>query len=479
MCRFQFVMPALVSFVIVISLYSCKENKPKIDVAESTSNQLSKDDFTLAEDIDPNIYFATEENKAIDPNDQLMEVFRKKKAADMADPTKPRPLPPEEISQLENVSAEQEWGDIKDVFQFDWSKIEDERIASLTATIKARKIFDNADLKVVELVIAAGAIMPMHAQATPAVYFVLDGEGEITVGDKTSQVYTGTSIKSDSYEQKRVEVTGQKPLKLLWFSWAPEGDESYLQSGYYLTGSNLHVQSQNGVLPEQFYFWDAEIEKTFKLKSADASLSETEDEFIKSQIEAWNQAEKDRFYPDVPAFRSANQVDWVDVMKMDPKSFFFAKDLTSLGSTLDMMSRLAKIKSVFRVNRPDSGYDLNYSYLAWGPQSKYIAHSHAICEFYYVLEGDVEYIIDEERFRAQPGNFYFHPPYYDHEMRGLKEGVPFLSISGTWVPYGRRELFEEPMFLLEDPEVLDDLTFSDDFDFHDFGMKRGQVYGDL
>ena len=144
-----------------------------------------------------------------------------------------------------------------------------------------------------------------------------------------------------------------------------------------------------------------------------------------------------------------------------------------------MLGRIAKIKSVFRVERPDSGYDLNYSYLAWGPLSKYVTHSHAICEFYYLLEGEVEYIIDGQEFHAIPGNFYFHPPYYDHEMRGLKEGVPFLSISGSWIPFGERALFDLPFYLLEEVPAMDKVSFPDDFDFHDFEIQRDLEYGVL
>ncbi len=143
-----------------------------------------------------------------------------------------------------------------------------------------------------------------------------------------------------------------------------------------------------------------------------------------------------------------------------------------------MLGRIATIKSVFRVKRPDNGYDLNYSYLAWGPMSKYVTHSHAICEFYYLLDGDVEYIINKEVFHAVPGNFYFHPPYYDHEMRGLKAGVPFLSISGTWIPFGKRELFDRPFYLLEEVSE-EDFSFPADFDFHDFNIRRNLEFGVL
>ena len=187
--------------------------------------------------------------------------------------------------------------------------------------------------------------------------------------------------------------------------------------------------------------------------------------------------DKISFYPNTPTFKSASEIEWVDLMKLDPKAFFFVKDLQKLGNLSTMLSKIAKIKSVFRVQRPDSGYDLNYSYLAWGPQSKYTTHSHAICEFYYLLEGDVEYIINEQKFHAVPGNFYWHPPYYDHEMRGLKADVPFLSISGSWIPYGKRDLFEKPFLLLEDIPTQEVTPITDDFDFHDFKLNKSLKYG--
>jgi len=91
----------------------------------------------------------------------------------------------------------------------------------------------------------------------------------------------------------------------------------------------------------------------------------------------------------------------------------------------------------------------------------------------------VEYIINGETYHGVPGNFYFHPPYYDHEMRGLKKGISFSSISGSWIPKGKRELFDLPFFLLEDVESMEEVRFPDNFDFHDFKMKKGQQYGVL
>ena len=237
------------------------------------------------------------------------------------------------------------------------------------------------------------------------------------------------------------------------------------------------MQPIEAVLPDKFTFWEAENSKDFKILADATNASRPVSTFVKNQIAIWEGLDKTVFYPADPTFKRAAAMDWIDIVNIDPKSFFFAKDLQSLGDVLKMLARIAKIKSVFRVTRPEGGYDLNYSYLAWGPQSKYITHSHAICEFYYLLEGEVEYIINQQKYHAVPGNFYFHPPYYDHEMRGLKPGVPFLSISGSWIPFGKRALFEKPFLLLEDISVPMDSKLSKDFNFHNFKLNRTLQFG--
>lgn len=466
----------IIYLVFLSILFSCQQDK-----TESTETikltPLSEEDFTPIENIDPQIYFPTEENTAKDPNNPLTDMFRKKKQADMANPEKPRPFEDKDINQIENISHEQAWGALDKIFKFDWGQLGNKALEDLSQVVKTRLIFDNLDLKVVELAIAAGGTLPLHAQATPSVYHVLGGEAEVWSNDDVAKVTPGTSITFDSYAKKRVQVTSTEPLKILWFSWAPEGNKSYLESGYYLTGSNLHIQPIQAVLPNDFTFWDAAIGKAYQTIESPSPTPSNISKFIKTQKSTWANLNKTSFYPNTPAFKSASEIDWVDMMNLDPKSFFFAKDLKKLGSLTKMLSRMAKIKSVFRVKRPDSGYDLNYSYLAWGPQSKYTTHSHAICEFYYLLDGDVEYIINQQKYHAVPGNFYWHPPYYDHEMRGLKANVPFLSISGSWIPFGKRELFDLPFLLLEDIPEQKGLSLPDNFDFHKFNLNKNLEYG--
>ena len=109
---------------------------------------LSAKDFTPIEKINPQIYFATPENIAKDPNNPLMDMFRKKKVADMTNPEKPRPFDEKDINQIENISYQQAWMPIDKIFKFDWEQLGEKTLADLSQVIKTRLIFDNLDLKV-------------------------------------------------------------------------------------------------------------------------------------------------------------------------------------------------------------------------------------------------------------------------------------------------------------------------------------------
>jgi mannose-6-phosphate isomerase-like protein (cupin superfamily) len=131
------------------------------------------------------------------------------------------------------------------------------------------------------------------------------------------------------------------------------------------------------------------------------------------------------------------------------------------------------MKGIFQAKNPGAQYDFNFSYIALGPMSKYVTHSHATPEFYYVLDGETEWIVDGETYVARPGHVYFHGPYRDHEMRGLLEGEPMRAITGSWAPFGDRTVWSQPGFLLESlpgDELAHGLSV--DFDFHRFARKE-------
>ena len=199
----------IIFLLLLVAFTACQQESAKTTMSAESSEELpilSEKDFTPIDKIDPQVYFPTNQNKTIDPHNELTEMFRQKKAADMSNPDKPRPLPEEDINPLENIAHQQPWAPLDKLFKFDWKRLGENALSDLSKVAKARLIFDNLDLKVIELAVAAGAILPLHAEATPSVYHILGGTAEVISNQEKAIVYPGTSITFDSYAQKRVST---------------------------------------------------------------------------------------------------------------------------------------------------------------------------------------------------------------------------------------------------------------------------------
>ncbi len=416
--------------------------------------------------INPEIYHPTKASRKIDPNDKILQAFRERKIKDMADPSMPRPFSISDYARAETRDVDVVWEDLSKIFKYNWKILKFEapkKVAQLKKAVRARVIFSTPDVKIVELAIAPGGILPAFSQAAPSAYHVLEGSAKFTSGSKTAEVYVGTSIKVEPNDNVRIETTSKKPLKLLWFSWAPGGDERYLSAGYYLTGSNFQVQPQEAEIPKNFAVWNEN--KRFKI------LSDKPDK----------QSAGKALYPDVPTFRSKVDDNWLDFRSLTDGGFFWAADLKRMGSLMGVIQKIVRMTGVFRASVPGKQYDFNFSYIVWGPHSKYIMHSHATPEFYYILSGKTEWVLGGTKghtYTATPGNIYFHPPYVEHEMLGLGSD-PLIAITGSWAPYGDRSVFSKP-FELNEPLPTQKATakFPENFRFNHFdALKKGLKYG--
>jgi len=415
--------------------------------------------------INPEIYHPTPESRKIDPNDKLLQKFRERKVRDLLNPNMPRPFSISDYAREETKDTKVPWEDPSKIFKYDWNILKFEaprKVEQFKKAVKARVIFSTPDVRIIELAVAPGGIVPAFSQAAPSAYHVLEGNALFTSGSTTAKVYPGTSVKVEPGTITRIEADSKTPVKFLWFSWAPGGDERYLSAGYYLTGSNFQIQPKEAVLPKNFEVWKEK--KKFKI------------------VREGNETIRRELYPETPTFYSAMNGNWLDFRSLTDGGFFWAADLKSMGSLLGIMNKIVRMKGVFRASVPGKQYDFNFSYIVWGPHSKYIMHSHATPEFYYILEGKTQWMLGGKNghiYTATPGNIYFHAPYLEHEMLGLGD-KPLVAITGSWAPYGDRSVFCKPFELHEPlPTQKETALFPKDFKFNDFkDLKRMQKYGE-
>jgi mannose-6-phosphate isomerase-like protein (cupin superfamily) len=433
-------------------------------------------------DITPEIWDATEQNMKSDPMDSMYSAMRASRQKALKNPDAPQMFSGENLIQNEYSSSKNPWQKLEDVINIDWKTVNIEspkELAQLRKSLKVKTVFNHPDLKIIEVAIGSGALLPRHADSAPGAYHIVEGSAEITVNGETIHAFTGTSVKLESLSERRIQVTSGVPLKLLWFRWAPGGEQAYLDYGYYLTGSNFHLQPLESVMPKNYQQWEERFRKRF-LEMNPALIHEPKAGFFDTQQhQLATMKNKDKFkkianqYPTAPQFSNELDVTWLDFENMPSEGFFWAKDASQGGDALASWNKMTRMKGVFQAKVPNKQFDFNISYIASGPTGKYVTHSHATPEFYYILGGKTEWIISGTTYVAVPGNVYFHNPYAGHEMRGLEEGNPEIVITGSWAPFGDRTVFKAPTLLTEAlVQQPENSVIKEDFNFHDFKIMK-------
>jgi len=421
-------------------------------------------------EVDPAIYARIDD--PTDPYRHKYAEFRARRERDRTDPSSPEPL---ERVAARHRTNEMPWGDAYELLPFDWDairRVSPDEVDSFLSSFRIRVGFDHPDLEIRQLILGAGGRLPMHALGAPAAYVVIDGKGEITVDGETWTVTRGATVKLEPYVARSLQADDSAPLKLLWIRWAPGGDQAYIDSGYYLTGANQHIQPAQASFGEIYDFWGPPDTESGPVSSTGESGAPEEGSFYAKQ-----QAERSAarqalgsdatLYPTVAVFGHADAIPWLSEETLRAGGFFFSEDMASLGDVVTRMIQIARHKAIFRATRPDGRWDFNFSQTAWGARSTYVEHSHVIPEFYYVLSGPVIYGVDGERHESLPGDILFNNSYSPHLAQGIVDGLVFRSFSSTFAPNGDRSVFDRPGFLIEALEIQPaSAELGEDVSFH-------------
>ncbi len=449
----------------------------------SSPRAIAPDERFSYREVDPGFWEETAANMAVDPFQPVIQGLRDRKARDLADPSAPAPFRDGDLIPKHLAAPLRPWDDVRDVLGFDWTGLAETSHAELTqleGVLRLRTVLAHPDLRIIEVALGPGAILPSHADPAPGALHVISGTAEVRVAGVRIQAYPGTSVRLDPLEPRRIEAGRAAPLRLLWFRFAPGGEQRYLGFGYYLTGSNFHAQPLEATMPADYQHWPDEVRVRHAVEALPQESSEPGEvsDFVRDQREALRRARAmpgrpAALYPETPLAVSELDVAWLDFTNLGTARFFWADDASSATGALRSWNRIARMKGIFQSRTPEGLYDFNMSYIANGPTGKYVTHSHATPEFYYVLGGETEWKIAGDTFTARAGSVFFHAPYQDHEMRGLVEGEPMRAITGSWAPFGDRSVFRAPMLLTEPlPTQPASSLLPGGFVFHAFDLKR-------
>ena len=88
---------------------------------------------------------------------------------------------------------------------------------------------DDVFMGVLEL--APKATYPAHQHPAPEIYYVISGKAEWSVDDETFVVESGAAIHHPPNASHRMVNIGDDVLRLVYFWWAPGGNQEVLKVG--------------------------------------------------------------------------------------------------------------------------------------------------------------------------------------------------------------------------------------------------------
>jgi quercetin dioxygenase-like cupin family protein len=255
-----------------------------------------------------------------------------------------------------------------------------------------------------------GETYPAHSHPAPEIYYVISGEAQWFVDDESQTVVPGSMIYHRPYAVHGWRnLSKDKPLRVAWIWWS-EGDNSVLAKGARFTNPDLFasrdkVQPVAVPLPKvRMNENDSVNEKYGEYPVAGRLVGTTA--FVHQ-----NATPKKATKSHPGWFRGTGENGIADA---NAKYFY---------------------NELIGPNLPKPAFSNNYLY--FGPLeqqsgSTYFAHNHPAPEFYYVISGEADYYVDDERQTVKPGTIIYHRPYAVHGWT-VTSKEPLRMIWAWWV----------------------------------------------
>jgi quercetin dioxygenase-like cupin family protein len=111
-------------------------------------------------------------------------------------------------------------GCLVDLQDLDWESWEDPKLAAQSA-VRWKMVFSGdrtptGAMSIGMAEIAPGGVLPLHHHAPAEIYHVLEGHGEVVVGDARHELRPGRLVFIPADMQHRTSNTGPSPLRFLF-----------------------------------------------------------------------------------------------------------------------------------------------------------------------------------------------------------------------------------------------------------------------
>jgi quercetin dioxygenase-like cupin family protein len=283
------------------------------------------------------------------------------------------------------------------------------------------------------LELAAGETYPAHNHPAPELYYVVEGEADWYVNDEKQHVTPGSVIYHRPYDVHGwVNTSQDKPLRVVWMWWA-EKNPSVMNSGARFTNPDL-FKTEESIMPHAVPVPAVRHSET----SHDAQKYDGEHPVF-GRVEG-----QSAFFHEAAAASKAN--------KSYPAWFrgHAAKGLADEHSHYSYKELVGPERYI------TTGLNSEYFYfgtLELTAGKSYPAHNHPASEVYFVLEGEADWYVNDEKQHVTPGSIIYHRPFAAHGWTNT--GATPLKVLWFWWPEdGDTSVFDKGARLIN-PELSD------------------------
>jgi len=269
------------------------------------------------------------------------------------------------------------------------------------------------------LELAPGEAYPAHNHPSYEVYYILEGEAEWFVDDESQIVVPGDVIYHNPYAVHGWKNRSKdKPLKMAYVWWAA-GDPSVLGKGARFTNPDL-FKSKDKIKPYAIPLPKVRMSENDK-PNAKTKYGEypVPGRLVGTTAFLHQTAQPKKATKTHPEWIKGKRTDGF----ADNDSRYFYYELVGPA-----------------VKAPGFQNDHVYlGYMEWEPGMVYPAHNHIAPEFYYILSGEAEVYVNDEKIIAKKGSMIYNRSGDIHGWK-VTSKEPFTMFWGWWAE--------------EDPEVL-------------------------
>ena len=288
------------------------------------------------------------------------------------------------------------------------------------------------------LELEANATYPAHNHPAPELYYVIDGEADWYVNDEKQHVTPGSVIYHQPFDVHGwVNTSKDKPLKVVWVWWA-EDDKKVMQSGARFTNPDLFT-SEEAIMPNA-----VPVPSVRKPNEQLIAQKYDGEHPVFGRVEG-----ESAFFHEAAADSKAN--------KSYPE-WFRGKAIDGLADEASYYSYRELIGPARYIKK---GLNSDYFYLGTLELKEgktYPAHNHPASEVYYVIEGEADWYVDDEKQHVTPGSIIYHRPFASHGWKNTGE-KPLKVIWFWWPEGGDTSEFDKGARLIN-PELAKDPKMS-------------------